>query len=220
MLRTAALAFVLALTGAIVPGPVLALVIGQVLALGVAAAAYVLVGHALLELVLVTALAAGAARWFRSGRVRGAVSILGGLVLVAMGQDMLRHAGAVTVTTAAGAGLPWYALVAAGAGVSLSNPYFTGWWATVGSGQVAALGLRRLSDYVAFFLGHEMGDVAWYMLVAVLLATGKGFLSDSVYRALMYACGAILLALGVWFLLVAVRTIRVQADEPSPAAGD
>jgi hypothetical protein len=60
-------------------------------------------------------------------------------------------------------------LVLAGIGVSLSNPYFTGWWATVGAGQIATLDLRRFADYVVFWGGHEMGDVVWYTFVAALL---------------------------------------------------
>lgn len=212
MWRTAFFAFLIALTGAIAPGPVLALVIGQVLVQGVMAAVFILLGHALIEALLVGALSMGAGRFLSSGRVRGAVSLVGGLVLLFMAQDLVRNAGSLTVRGAQVYALPWYALVLAGLGVSLSNPYFTGWWVTVGTGQVAALGLTRARDYVAFYLGHEMGDVVWYMIVAVVLAAGSKGLTDEVYQGLILACGVLIGALALWFLYLAVRFIRRPAE--------
>ncbi len=215
MLRTAVAAFVIALTGAVTPGPILALVIGQVLVQGVMAAVLILVGHALIEAALVAALAAGAARFLGKDRVRGVISSVGGLVLILMAQDMIRHAGGMTVHGSHAHVLPWYALVLAGIGVSLSNPYFTGWWATVGTGQVAALGLRRLRDYVAFYVGHEMGDIVWYLLVAVVLVSGSSWLTDAVYQGVVFTCGALLGMLGLWFLYLAFRFLRRPAPEPA-----
>ncbi|MCD6352286.1 MAG: LysE family transporter [Armatimonadetes bacterium] len=195
----------IALTGAITPGPVLALVIGQVLVQGAMAAAFILVGHALIEIVLVSALALGAAAFLRGERVRGVISVVGGAVLIFMGQDMVRHAGAMTAAGAQADAMPWYGLVLAGVGVSLSNPYFTGWWATVGTGQIAALNLRGVGDYLAFYFGHEMGDVVWYMAVAFVLAKGSSWLTASVYQWLVMVCGILVLVLGVGFLYVAWR---------------
>jgi threonine/homoserine/homoserine lactone efflux protein len=214
MFRTSATAFVIALTGAIAPGPVLALVIGQVLAQGIMAAVFILIGHALIEVVLVAALAGGARKWLCSDKVRGVVSVIGGLVLLVMAQDMVRHAGCAGIRGSHAHALPWYALIAAGLGVSLSNPYFTGWWATVGTGQVAALGLRRPADYIAFYAGHEMGDVVWYLFVAVVLLTGASWLTDAVYQRLLVGCGLLIGALGIWFIFVAARLVvkRIRAE--------
>ena len=152
MARTLALAFVIALTGAVTPGPLLALVMGQVLAQGLAAALYILAGHALLEAVFVVALFVGLARYMRGRRVRGVLAAGGGVVLLLLGIDILRNLSTTSVETIQSDAFSAATLVAAGAGVSLSNPYFTGWWATVGSGQVATLGLNSRRDYAAFTL--------------------------------------------------------------------
>jgi len=130
---------------------------------------------------------------------------VGGGVLVWMGQDILRHAGQMTLHGAAVAPLAWYALVLAGVGVSLANPYFTGWWATVGTGQVAAFGLKSWWDFLVFWVGHELGDIVWYMFMAVVLVVGRGWLSDRPYHGLMYVCGGAILALGVGFIVVGIR---------------
>jgi threonine/homoserine/homoserine lactone efflux protein len=200
VLRIPVLGFLLALTGAVTPGPLLALVMGQVLAQGLPAALWILSGHALLEALLVGLLAAGAAAWLASARLRGPISICGGAVLIWMGQDMLRHAARLSWRGVPAHALSGPALLLAGAGVSLANPYFSGWWATVGSSQVAALGLRGVRAYILLWLGHEGGDFVWYLLVAVLLATGRGWLTDRIYQDLVALCGAALVGLGVWFL--------------------
>jgi len=205
--RTLALAFVLALTGAAVPGPMLALVIGQVLAQGIVAAALIVAGHALIETVFIACFAVGLSKALSSRKTRGALALVGGVALAWMGVDILVHVHGMSMAGAPEHALPWYGLVLGGIGVSLSNPYFTGWWATVGAGQVATLGLRSRSDYGLFFVGHELGDVAWFMFVACLLAFGKRWLSDSVYRGLLGGCGAAIVLLAVVFLTLGFRCL-------------
>ena len=207
MTRVFSLAFVLALTGAVTPGPMLALVIGQVLAQGAWAAVLILLGHAVLESVVVLLLANGFARILGAPRVRAGLAMVGGAMLVWMGSGILADAGGATLYGARAAALPWFSLVLAGIGVSISNPYFTGWWATVGSGQVATLGLRTRRGYLVFFVGHELGDALWYLLVAFLLVLGRNWLSDPVYQGLLSACGLLILLLGGLFLFIAARML-------------
>ncbi len=221
--RTFGLAWLIAFTGAATPGPLLALVIGQVLAQGFAAVLFILVGHALLEVLFIAGLAVGFGRLLERPRIRGALAVVGGLALAWMGTDILLHARGATIAAGAAQALAWPWLIAAGAGVSLSNPYFTGWWATVGTGQMAAFGLRRPPDYAAFWAGHEMGDVVWYVFVAALLTLGRQLLSDRVYQALLMACGAAICALAVLFVVLGVRCLRppparaARPGEPAPA---
>jgi threonine/homoserine/homoserine lactone efflux protein len=213
--RIFSLAFVLALTGAVTPGPMLALVIGQVLAQGVSAAVLILLGHALIECAVVLLLAQGSARILGEPRVRAALGLIGGAVLVWMGAGIVATAGSATLHGAREAALPWVSLILAGIGVSLSNPYFTGWWATVGSGQVATLGLRTRRDYLLFFVGHELGDALWYLLVAFLLLGGRHWLSDRLYQVLLSVCGLLILLLGGLFLLLAARILAKPAPRPA-----
>ncbi len=210
-LRTAGLAFVIALTGAATPGPMLALVIGQTLAhRSLLPAMYILIGHALLESVFVVGLAFGISRVLSRQRVRGALAVCGGLALGWMGLDILAHVPGMSMSTAGDHARSWYALVVGGIGVSLSNPYFTGWWATVGTGQVAALGLRRPRDYAWFFVGHELGDAAWFLFVASLLVLGSQWLTDSLYRGLLYGCGGTIVVVAAVFLVLGVRCLVIS----------
>jgi threonine/homoserine/homoserine lactone efflux protein len=100
--------------------------------------------------------------------------------------------------------------------VSLSNPYFTGWWATVGSGQMGALRLTQPSRLLGFFVGHEMGDVVWYVFVSILLVAGRNWLSGGVYHALLLGCGWLILGLGVLFAVIAMRLMLKSAGDGVP----
>jgi threonine/homoserine/homoserine lactone efflux protein len=217
-MRILCLAFVVALTGAMTPGPFLALVIGQVLAQGLASVAFLLLGHACLEAVLVAGMAKGLGRWLAIVSVRAALGIVGGAVLLWMGWEVFSSAGSASLAAAKGTAMSWLPLFLAGMGASLSNPYFTGWWATVGTGQVATLGLRSREDYALFLVGHELGDVLWYVLVGVALTWGRHWLTDDIYRWLLWICGGVILLLGALFvgigcrLLLKARGRRTQSN--------
>ncbi len=208
---TFAFAFLVALTGAVTPGPLLALVIGQVLVQGMPAVVMILLGHALVEIVLILLLRFGLGRVLDRPAVRAAIAGGGGLVMAWMGWDVLRHAGSATLAASTGEALSPLLLLLSGAGVSLSNPYFTGWWGTVGAAQIAALQVGAPARLLAFWLGHESGDAAWYVPIAAGLVFGRRFLSDSAYQALLYGSGGAMLLLALGFLAVTVRLVRRPA---------
>jgi threonine/homoserine/homoserine lactone efflux protein len=212
--RTAAVAFLLALTGAVAPGPLLVLVISQVLAQGWPAVLFILAGHAAVELLFVLILARGLGRVLRRDAVRGLLGAVGGMVLAWMGAVLLAEAGTARMDWSAGDAMSRGLLVLAGAGVSLSNPYFTGWWATVGSGQVATFGLRTWRDCLPFYVGHEAGDAAWYLAVAALLTLGRTHIPDLGYRLLLGGCAVATLLLGGLFLFLAARLLVPRGARP------
>ncbi|HNY29092.1 MAG TPA: LysE family transporter [Candidatus Sumerlaeota bacterium] len=208
--RLGALAFVTGFSGAVMPGSLLAVTIEQTLVQGFRAVLGILAGHALLELVLVALLVLGLRSVLERPRVRGCIGIVGGLALLWMGWDMVRHVAGMSLSLSAGhrEAYSFLKLILAGACVSAANPYFTGWWATIGVGQLAQLAPRTPLEYLVFYLGHEGADFAWYGFVGVLLITGRRVFTDWMYQGLILFCGAAILALGVWFLVSGVRLWR------------
>jgi len=211
-LKIFGISFTLALTGAVTPGPVLVLVIGQVLAQGLTGAFFILIGHALLEIFFLTGLAFGFTRFLKNDRVQGCLGLIGGAVLIWMGQDIFRSAAGAVLPEGEAEALGWLKLILAGIGVSLSNPYFTGWWATIGTGQIASLRLREKKEYTFFFLGHQAGDFAWYMFVALVLTVGRRWLTGDVYTIILRVCGALILVLGAAFIVAAL--FRLKKEKP------
>ncbi|MBN1516129.1 LysE family transporter [Candidatus Sumerlaeota bacterium] len=209
-LRFFFLALVTALSGAMMPGPMLAAVISQTALQGWRACAGILLGHAILELGILGLMAFGFQRALARRGTRAAIGLIGGAALLWMGADMLRCAGGISlelaVQEAKYISLPM--LVLLGAMVSIANPYFTGWWATIGAGQVAQLAPRTFREYTAFYIGHEGGDIVWYGFIAAAVITGRNWLSDEIYRMMIYFFGVVLLALGLLFLVISVRLLR------------
>ena len=85
--------FLVGLSGALVPGPLTTLALEQSSRFGAMAGVSVAFGHALLELLLVLALALGLGGLLASPAVAGTVGLVGGMVLVWMGWTTVRNAG-------------------------------------------------------------------------------------------------------------------------------
>ncbi len=216
--RIFGIAFITGFSGAMMPGPMLVLVIGQSGAQGMMAVWAIVAGHAALEIVTVLLLMAGLRRILQRPALRGAIGLLGGGFLAWMGADMILHAGGVTLDLGAGGeSLSWPQLMLAGALVCAINPYFVGWWATIGTGQLAHAAPRNVAEYAVFYLGHELSDFVWYALVGLIVVTGATWLSPAVYTWLILACGAALVLLSLWFIWTGIRFVWLGAGD---AAGD
>ncbi len=111
-LRIAAVAFITGLSGAMMPGPLLVLVIGQTSAEGFIAVPGLLLGHALLELVTVLLIIVGLQVALQRRAVRGAIGLMGGAALAWMGTEMIREASVVALDVSSSPACLW--LVEAG----------------------------------------------------------------------------------------------------------
>jgi len=208
------LAFAVAFTGAVTPGSLLALVIGQVLVHGLPAVLMILLGHALLEGVFLLGFYRGLGRCLENRRLRASLALIGGLVMAWMGMDLVFAAARTALSKSDTQHFSLLLLIPAGASVSLVNPYFTGWWATIGSAQVVTFGLTNRRRYLAFWLGHELGDAVWYVFVAIMLIQGRQWLSDAVYQHLLSICGYVMCALALLFVFVGLILFSKPAEPP------
>lgn len=204
-LSLGAAAFLVGLSGAMAPGPYLTVTITRTLRQGRLSALLMLVGHAALEGTLLIGFAFGLQRFLTRPTIAAILAVLGGAVLLWMGWGLLRGAytGSIRLETDAdaGAALPRFGPVLHGAVMSLSSPYWTLWWATIGV-KLAADGLAiGPIGVAAFFIGHQLADLVWYSAVIGAVSAGKRVLSDRVYRIVIGACAIFLLYLGARFAL-------------------
>jgi threonine/homoserine/homoserine lactone efflux protein len=190
--------FVIALSGAMMPGPLLTVTIGESTRHGTAAGPLLILGHALLEFALLVALMLGLKPFLQRDAVFTVIALVGAVILVWMALGMLRSLPGLTLAGKAGAG-PRGRLVVRGVLMSLANPYWTLWWATIGLACVSQWGRLGWRGAGAFFLGHISGDLAWYTGVAAAVARGRRFMSDRAYRGLMAGCAACLVAFAWYF---------------------
>jgi len=219
------LSFVVALSGAIMPGPLFTYTIAKTMQSrrrGFLVGLWVTLGHAALEALLIAGLLVGLSELLHNRVVIWVVGGLGSALLLYMGVGLLRDAirrrvpeldGARQSPTAepgsaaAGTGLQRLPPALGGVLVSMSNPYWWIWWATVGS---AFMVQYRISWgtwplLAAFFLGHEAGDLAWYLTVSSLLHWGRRRISPRLYLGILAACGIFIIAFAVYLAVSIAR---------------
>jgi threonine/homoserine/homoserine lactone efflux protein len=207
-------------SGALMPGPLLTVVISGSARRGFWEGPALVLGHAVAEVLIVAALAAGLSRLLKRNLVAGLIGLLGGIFLLWMGFDIARSAwwGTVSLEQATGAeaGLQLGPIIM-GIVVSVSNPYWVLWWATVGASYVALSLARGPLGLGSFYFGHVLSDLSWYSLVALLIAKGKALLSQSVYRLILLVCGFFLIVLSTYFIYSGIKFLRGKAVALSPS---
>jgi len=199
-------AFVVGFSGAMMPGPLLAVTITESSRRGASAAPLLVVGHMILEAALVAAIALGLTGFFKNSTIVPLIGFAGGAMMCWMGQGMIRSAKTLSLDIKTDERKSMHPVVA-GIVVSLSNPYWTLWWATIGMSYVL-VGLRfGAAGIFAFFSGHILSDFAWYTLVGLGIARGRRLFPDAVSRRIIALCGWALVGFGVWFFWTASRII-------------
>ncbi|MCK4652343.1 MAG: LysE family transporter, partial [Methanosarcinales archaeon] len=156
MIKLLAIGFLIGLTGAVVPGPMLFATIEASLRRGWIAGHLIVLGHAAVEVLICGVILLGFS--IANDIVFDIVSLVGGGALIIFGMMMLRSSRNATFDVKTGiTGSP----VVAGALTSVSNPYFLVWWLTIGNSMVMD-GLRiGVVAALLFIIGHWIADIVW-----------------------------------------------------------
>jgi threonine/homoserine/homoserine lactone efflux protein len=203
-----ATAFLVGLSGAMMPGPLLTVTIAESAHRGFKAGPLIVLGHALLELALIIALLAGLSFYLKKPMVTNVISMVGGGFLIFIGLNMIRDVikGRVSLEqnkNNTGKGMTMHPVVA-GILVSLSNPFWIVWWATIGLTYLTLALKSGTAGIASFFTGHIMADLLWYSLIAAAVAGGRRFLKQQVYQVVIILCGVFLTGLGGYFIAAVV----------------
>jgi threonine/homoserine/homoserine lactone efflux protein len=196
--------FIVALSGALMPGPLLTVTVGEAARRGFWAGPLIIVGHALLEGALVLLLLIGLGAWLHRPVILGTVGVLGAGMLGWMGLALMR-ASQHSQLEFDPQDHPSLHPLAAGVLMSLANPYWLIWWLTIGLGYVMFSAKYGLTGVALFYVGHILADFAWYSLVSGAVAQGRRFLSAGFYRGFLVACGCFLVGFGGYFGVQGVR---------------
>jgi threonine/homoserine/homoserine lactone efflux protein len=82
--------------------------------------------------------------------------------------------------------------VADGVITSISNPYWSFWWATIGLGYLVLSSGQGIAGVAFFFGGHILADAVWYLFVGMTVSAGRGRFTDRVYRGIVGVCAGFL----------------------------
>lgn len=190
--------FIVALSGALMPGPLLSVTISESSRRGFITGPLLIVGHGVLELVLIAALMLGLAPLLQREEVFIAIAICGSVVLLWMALGMFRALPSLTLQSH-GTIARNKNLIVTGALLSAANPYWTIWWVSIGLGYILHSSSLGHWGVFSFFSGHILADLVWYSAVSAAIWKGKTLLNDRLYRYLIGACALFLVIFSCFF---------------------
>jgi threonine/homoserine/homoserine lactone efflux protein len=194
------------------PGSVFTYTVDRSLRHGVKAGLLVSLGHALLELILVVLIFVGAGKYLAAESAGIGIGLIGGVVLVYLGYQMIRDVYLNNVTLDIGEmqNNKQGNMFVAGMVLSATNPYFLIWWSAVGLALIMSsynsLGVLGIA---IFYLGHILGDISWYVFVAAMVSKTRHLLTVRTYKIIIVVLALCLIGFGGSFLAGSIRHIMI-----------
>jgi threonine/homoserine/homoserine lactone efflux protein len=219
--------FLVGLSGALVPGPMLTVTISDSLKKGFIAGPLITSGHIFTELIVVLLLLFGLGWVIGSPTASIVIGILGGIVLIIMGLQIFKETPELESQPLNTSKAPERDIspdslseqilkngetsdlsishtnsMFKGVLTSLSNPFFFIWWATIGGAFIfKGMALAGFLGIFAFLLGHWSSDIVWFSTVSYLSSRSSALMRPNNYKIIMRVCGAFMIFVGGYFFI-------------------
>lgn len=200
--------FIMALSGALMPGPLLTAAISEAIKKGFKAGPILILGHGILEMALVIVLMIGLAPLLQKDTVFIVISIAGGMILLYMAFGMFKSLPSLKLELEA-KDTSHNKLVSTGILMSLANPYWTIWWVTIGLGYILRCMEYGIWGVAVFYAGHILADLTWYALVTYMVEKGRHLISDLIYRIIVGVCAAALVFFAIYFGISGIQRLGI-----------
>ena len=210
MLEIFIFSFLIALTGAMAPGPVLTFTIYKsVQERGYLAGFFIILGHATLEFGIICLLLLGASLFLRDILILTIIGVVGGIFLVIFGilviRDTIKNPLKFDFQSIEEADIKGFKgnSFLGGIYISLSNPFFLMWWAIIGLSFMINFGIsfENPTGLLLFFLGHELGDLAFYVPISIFVYIGGKSLNPKVFKYVLIGCGVFMIGFGIFLAI-------------------
>ena len=198
---------VIGLSGAMMPGPMLSVAVTEAYKKGFWSGPLLVVGHAIPEFILAVLFTVGLNRVLDNKTVVGVIGVAGGMFLVWIAARIFIdvHQG-IALDLTEKREVDWGPVVA-GIWVSVSNPAWIIWWATIGAGYILISLEYGIIGLVFFYTGHILADFLWYSAVSFVVSRGRGRISDRFYHGVLYACALLVAVFALYFMISGVSTL-------------
>ena len=163
--------FVVAFSGAMMPGPLMTATISESAIRGPWVGPKMIAGHAVLEILLLITLFFGLEPIFKNEWFFVIVSLAGGGIMIWMATGMFRSLPELEIKTES-SNSKRNNLYLTGILMSLANPYWIIWWATIGLGYVMISKAHGITGVIFFFIGHILE--IWYGTLPFRLQLARG----------------------------------------------
>ncbi|MFX0174458.1 MAG: LysE family transporter [Candidatus Hodarchaeota archaeon] len=219
------LAFLVALSGTMAPGPLLTYTIYksiQAKRRAFLVGIFICIGHAFLEFVLVLGLIFGVGPFISNTTIVVLIGLVGGGILVFFGITLLKDLksekivfnflNAVDIESEdlikseqsnykinKVQNLSKHPIIG-GVLVSMSNPYWWLWWAVIGLNFITqfSVTLANQINFWSFFLGHEAGDFIWYCSIETIIGFSNRFITKKIYIGIIIICSVFMIGFGIY----------------------
>ncbi len=181
-------AVIISLSGVMAPGPITAVTVSK----GTEhphSGAMIAIGHGIVEFPLMILIIVGFGQFLEVTWVKVVIGILGGLFLFKMGIGLLQSIRGTRI----GQSHHRYTPLQAGVVLSIANPYFLVWWATIGAMLITGAYQFGLWGLVAFVVVHWSCDFFWLYFLSSLSFKGGQFFGQRLQKVLFTVCGVFLL---------------------------
>ncbi|MGQ9782261.1 MAG: LysE family transporter [Nitrososphaeria archaeon] len=197
------LGFIVGLSGAIIPGPLLAFTVFDTTKKERVTGHTIIIGHALWELGIIVFILFGFGGIIsQNGLI---IYARGGLTLVLMGISMVRSKRKeITLETA-----KVNSSLIGGVFYTAFNPTQPPWWATAG----LALLLKGLDDMGAVgilivTIGHWLSDFTYYTFISLMVHRHRIYISPH-QRKISIFLGIFMVSLGLYFIMLSLHSTAI-----------
>ena len=195
-------AVLISLSGVMAPGPITAVTVSK----GTKsphAGAIIALGHGIVEIPLMILILYGFGEILKILYIKAIIGLLGGLFLLKIGLDLLQGIKQAKIDSSNDPHSP----LMAGIILSLANPYFLIWWATIGSILIFRSITFGLLGFVIFMILHWSCDFFWCYFLSALSFKGGQFFGKRLQQVLFLICGIFLLFFSSKFIYDAAKII-------------
>jgi threonine/homoserine/homoserine lactone efflux protein len=217
-------AVMISLSGVLLPGPMTAAVIQQG-SRSKLTGVYLALGHGVIEMPLIFFIFLGAGSLLQLVWVRILIGLAGGIYLIFMGKGLLGKKeyegnpvrasvlGGETRVISNREGFPavkkGYVPVSFYSGIFLSigNPSFLLWWATIGAGLIISALRFGLIGLILFALFHWLCDLLWYSFLSLASFRGVKMFGAGLYRKVSIFCGSLMFFFGGVFIFNSLKLL-------------
>ena len=181
----------ISLSGVMAPGPITTIVIGKGNR-SPHAGALVAIGHGLVEIPLMIAIFFGVGQLLSLPYIKNGIALIGGIFLLFLAYGMLKslqheEIQKHTLQTSS---------VFAGILLTVANPYFLVWWATVGASLIARSIEFGLMGFITFAAFHWLCDFGWDYALSALSFKGSQTFGRKFQKGTILLSGLLLVFFG------------------------
>jgi threonine/homoserine/homoserine lactone efflux protein len=207
--------FLIGLSGAAIPGPMLAYVISDTLKKGALSGPLTVLGHISVEFLLIIALVLGLGLMSLLFQFKSLIYVIGGIALTLMSLLIIKEVEMVKSRSTTkelneemsmrGAKYAYHSSILGGVLFTAFNPSFIPWWVTLGY-PLLLQGFEwlALTGIVLVTVGHFLSDLAWYSFISYSFSRGKNLFIGKRYEVMMLLLALFVIAFGVFFFIKGV----------------